>query len=168
MNKKGDKALCILCSERVMCRTSSVKWHYETVHKWLCNKDEQEQKEHISRGVGNNNMQSNVLMKFVSGSSNLVAASFEISKIIAQHENPLNGGEYIKESWLKWTTFLFDGFPEKEKNIQRISRTTVKDRILKMKTNIAEQLIKDIFSGKFLSIRLDESTDVTGIIHWTG
>jgi hypothetical protein len=60
-------------------------------------------------------MQSNVLIKFVSGSSNLVAAGFEISKIIAEHERPFSDGDYIKESRLE-CAFLFDGFPEKEKN----------------------------------------------------
>jgi hypothetical protein len=63
-------------------------------------------------------------------------------------------------------SFLFDGFPEKEKIIQRIkdlsvSRNTAKNSILKMKTNIADQLTKDIGSCKFLSTCLDEITDVT-------
>ncbi|KAG7171957.1 ZBED8-like 1, partial [Homarus americanus] len=97
--------------------------------------------------------------------SNLVAAGFEISKIIALHGKPLGDGEYIKESWLECSHFLFNGFPEKEKIIQHIkdlpvSRNTVKDRILKMETNIVEHLTKDIGSCKLLSIRLDESTDV--------
>jgi hypothetical protein len=33
MIKNCDKALCILCSASVVCRTFSVKQHYETVHK---------------------------------------------------------------------------------------------------------------------------------------
>jgi hypothetical protein len=65
----------------------------------------------------------------------------------------------------RMSSFLFDGFPEKEKIIQRIkdlpvSRNTVKDRILKMKKKTADQLTKDIGSCKFLSTCLDESTDV--------
>jgi hypothetical protein len=61
---------------------------------------------------------------------------------------------------------LFDGFPEKGIIIQRIedlrvSRNTIKDRILKMKTNLADQLTKDTGSCKFLSTCLDKSTDVT-------
>lgn len=42
------------------------------------------------REISNKKMQSNILMKFVSGGSNLVAAGFEISKLIAQHEKPLS------------------------------------------------------------------------------
>ncbi|XP_062927408.1 copper homeostasis protein cutC homolog isoform X1 [Mobula hypostoma] len=166
MIKKGDKALCVLCSETVVCRTSSVKRHYKTVHKWLCDKSEEEQKEHISRAISNKKLQSNTMPTFVSGSSNLVAASFEVSKVIAQHGRPLSDGEYVKESWLECAPFLFDGFQEKEKIIQRIkdlpvSRNTVKDRILMMGTNITEQLTKDLSSCKFLSICLDESSHVT-------
>ena len=76
-------------------------------------------------------------MNFVSGrsSSNLVAASFEVSKVIAQHGKPLSDGDYIKEAWLECALFFFDNVLEKEKIIQRIkdfslNRKTVKDRIL--------------------------------------
>jgi hypothetical protein len=62
-------------------------------------------------------MQSNVLMKFVSGISNLVAAGLEIPKIIAKHWKPFSDGDYIKESWLECVPFLFDGFPEKGNKI---------------------------------------------------
>ncbi|XP_062887396.1 general transcription factor II-I repeat domain-containing protein 2A-like isoform X1 [Mobula hypostoma] len=165
MIKKGDKAFCIFCSETVVCRTSCVKWHYETLHKQLCNKSEQEQKEHISREICNKQMQSNILMSFISDSSNLVAASFEVSKVIVKHGKPLSDGEYVKESWLECAPFLFNGFLEKEKIIQRIkglpvSSNTIEERILMMGTNVAEQLTKDISSCKFLSICLDVSIDV--------
>jgi hypothetical protein len=40
-------------------------------------------------------MPSNVFMKFILGSSNLVAAGLEISKIIAQHGKPFSDGDYI-------------------------------------------------------------------------
>jgi hypothetical protein len=54
------------------------------------------------------------LIKFVPGSSNLVAAGFQISKIIDQHRKSFSDGAYIKESWLECAPFLFDGFPEKK------------------------------------------------------
>jgi hypothetical protein len=57
-------------------------------------------------------------------------------------------------------------FQKRKKIIQRIkdlpvSRNTVKDKILKMKTNTVDQLTKDSGSYKFLSICLDESNDFT-------
>ncbi|XP_042206826.1 general transcription factor II-I repeat domain-containing protein 2A-like isoform X1 [Homarus americanus] len=168
MIKKDNKALCILCSESVVCRTSSVKRHFETVHKNLSNVTEQERRELISREMIKTKKQSDVLMKFISGrpSSNLVAAGFEVSKVIAQHGKPLSDGEYIKEAWLECAPFLFDNLSEKDKIIQRIkdlsvSRKTIEDRILKMEMNTTDQLTKDLASCKFFSICVDESTDIT-------
>lgn len=42
-----------------------------------------------------------------------------------------------------------------------MSRKTIKDRILKLERNTAEQLTKDLSSCKFFSICVDESTDIT-------
>ncbi|XP_069176506.1 EPM2A-interacting protein 1-like, partial [Procambarus clarkii] len=163
MIKKDDKALCIFCSDTVVCRTSSVKRHFENVHKNLSNKTEEEQRELISRELSKTKTQVETFMNYISGrpSSNLVAASFEVSKIIAQHGKPLCDGEYIKEAWLECAPFLFDNFSEKKKIIQRIkdlpvSRKTVKNRILKLERNTAEQFTKDLSSCKFFSICVDE------------
>jgi hypothetical protein len=71
--------------------------------------------------------------------------------------------DYNKEQWLEH--FPFDGFPEKNiiqciKDLP-LSRNTLKDIILNMKTNIADKLTKDNRSYTFLSICLDNSTYVT-------
>jgi hypothetical protein len=76
-------------------------------------------------------METNVLMKFVLGSSNLVAAGFEISKITAQHGKPFSDGDYIKESRLECAPFLFDTFPEKEIIIQCITDLQVSRKKIK-------------------------------------
>ncbi len=166
MNKKDNKALCILCSQSIVCRNFTVKRHYETVHKQLSQKSEEEQKAYIFREISKRNIQSEGLTKFLSTGSNLVAASFEISKVIAQHGKPLSDGEYIKKAWLESSNFLFENISEKNKIIQSIkdlplSRNTVKDRIIKLENNTSEQLSKDLMSCKYFSICLDESTDIT-------
>ena len=51
MISKGDKAVCVLCSGTVVCRTSSVKRHFETNHKSVSQKSEAEQKELIARAL---------------------------------------------------------------------------------------------------------------------
>ena len=93
-------------------------------------------------------------MNFISGksSSNLVAASFEILKEIAQHAKPFSDGDYIKEAWLKCTPSLFDNFSKKI--IQRIkdlslSRKAVTDRILKLESDTTKQLRQDLYSCKY-------------------
>lgn len=95
-------------------------------------------------------------MNFISGrsTSNLFAVSIEVSKFIAQHGKSLSDGKYIKEAWLEFAPFLFEKFSEKEKIIQHIkdlyfSKKTVKDRILKLERNTAEQVTKDLSSCKF-------------------
>ena len=70
---KQNEALCAKCSESVVCRTSSVKRHYENNQKWLLDKSEDEQKEYISRHVENANLQSGSFVKFVICTSNLVS-----------------------------------------------------------------------------------------------
>jgi hypothetical protein len=50
-------------------------------------------------------MQSNVLMKFISGSSNLVAAGLRYQRLFAQHGKPFSDGDNIKESWLECAPF---------------------------------------------------------------
>ena len=99
MTEHRGKALCVMCSETVVYRTSSVKCHFETKHEWLLEKSETEQKEYISREMKNKNMQSSTFVKFTKCTSNLVAASFEVSKIIAKHGKPFSDGDYIKDSW---------------------------------------------------------------------
>ena len=42
--RKDNKALCIFCFETVVCRTSSVKRHFESVHNNINNKTEVEKK----------------------------------------------------------------------------------------------------------------------------
>lgn len=165
INKKS-KAFCSLCSESVVCRTSSVKRHYESNHKWLLSKSEDEQKEYVSHQLKNANLQSYSFEKFVKSTSNLVSASFEVSKIIARHGKPFSDGDYIKESWLECSPYLFEDFQNKDKIIQRIknlqiSRNTVKERIIGMNLNIESQIQVDINLCHAFSICLDESTDVT-------
>ena len=109
-------------------------------------------------------------MNFISGrsNSNLVATSFKVSNVIAQHGKPLSDEDYVKEVWLECTSFVFDNFSEKEKMIQRIknlslSRKTVKDRILKLESDTTKQLTQDLSSCKFFSICIDESTNITSL-----
>ena len=159
--------LYVFCFETVVCRTSSVKRHFESVHNNINNKTE-EKREIISSKLSKTNKQADNFMNFILGrsSSNLVAASFEVSKVIAQHGKPLSDGDYIKEAWLECASFLFDNFSEKEKIIPRmkdlsLSRNTVKDQILKMESDTTKQLTQDLSSSKYFSICIDESTDIT-------
>ncbi|XP_060864294.1 SCAN domain-containing protein 3-like [Metopolophium dirhodum] len=167
MVKKGDKAVCILCSTTIVCRTSSVKRHYETNHNFLLKKTNEEQKEYILQAIKNNNLQTNTLIKFVGSNSNIVAASSAVSNVIAKRGKPFCDGEYIKDLMLETAPFLFEDFSNKDKIMQRIkdlpiTRNTVKDRILKISENITNQQFADFKYCNVFLICLYESTDITG------
>lgn len=48
MSNKGDKAMRVLCSGTVVCRTSSVKRHFQTNQISVCQKSEPAQKKLIA------------------------------------------------------------------------------------------------------------------------
>lgn len=167
MINKDGKAFCIICSGSVVCRTSSIKRHYETIHESLFKRNVEEQKECISRYLKNMNAQTTALIKYFGTESSTTVASYQASKTIAQYGKSFNEGEFLKEAWLQCAPFLFEDFGNKEQIIQRIqdmplARNTVKERILGMAENISCQQKFDIKSCNFISICLDESTDVTG------
>ncbi|GFU99697.1 uncharacterized protein TNCV_977921 [Trichonephila clavipes] len=64
MINKGDKEVCVLCSGTVVCRTSSVKRHFETNHKSFCEKSEPEQKELIASAIKDRNKQLTSMFKY--------------------------------------------------------------------------------------------------------
>lgn len=161
MINKGEKAICALCSAHYMCRTSSVKRHYETIHKELLTKSKAEQKVHISQKIKERNKQSASLVKYISSESHLIIASFAVSNTIVKNGKPFSDGEYLKEAWLECAPYLFEDFGNKEKIIQIIkdlplASNTVKDRILKMASNVREQQIIDLKSAGLFSLCLDE------------
>jgi len=54
-------------------------------------------------------------MKFLSVVSDLVAAGFEIPKIISQDGKTFSDENHSEEQWLKYTQFLSVGFWKREK-----------------------------------------------------
>ena len=166
MNSSNDKALCALCSDTVVCRTSSAKRRFETNHKDPNFKMKEEQKEVIYKALQERKIQLSKQKKFIGGSLNVTAASYIVSNEIAKHGKSFSDGQFIKQAWLECAPVLFENFKEKEKIIQKtkknpLSTNTVKVKILDMTDNVSHQQSTDITSCDLLSICLDESTDVT-------
>lgn len=97
---RNNKIVCFLCSGSVICRTSSVKRHFETVYKTLLSKSTDEQKSHIARALSNKNVQINTLVKFVKFSISLISASFGVAKSIAVRGKPFSDDDFIKTTLL--------------------------------------------------------------------
>ncbi|KAK1338958.1 hypothetical protein QTO34_019627 [Cnephaeus nilssonii] len=132
----------------------------------LLEKSEDERKEYISRQLLLYKSQSNSILKFMKGSTNLTSASLSIAHAIPQHGKALSEGEFIKETLLRCAPVLFHDMQNKDAIIKRISelplsRNIIKDRIMRLNTNIQHQLKRDIRKCKYFSISLDETTDVT-------
>ena len=87
--EKDNKVLCIFCFKTVICKTSSVKRRYESVRHNISNKTKEEQNQLISSHLKQIKKQADNFINFIPGRfiSNLVAASFKDSKVIAQHGN---------------------------------------------------------------------------------
>jgi hypothetical protein len=83
-------------------------------------KTKEEQKNCIQQVIKNKHFQTNTLLKFVGSNSNIVAASFAISNVIAEYEKPFCNGKYKKDLMLEPAAFLFKDFANKDKIMQRI------------------------------------------------
>ncbi|GBN22364.1 hypothetical protein AVEN_186221-1 [Araneus ventricosus] len=91
MISKGNKAVCVLCYGTVVCRTSSVKRHFETNHKFVSQKSEPEQKELIASAMKDRNKQSTFMIKYVGKNCHTSAASYSDANVIARHSKPSEG-----------------------------------------------------------------------------
>ena len=106
-----------------------------------------------------------VFSNWMQSSSNINMASFVFSQEIAKRGKPYTDGEYIKNCFINASTELFGDFKNKEDIIKRIkelplSAKTIKDRTIKMCSNITTQLIEDLKLVSALSIAVDESCDI--------
>ena len=101
--------------------------------------------------------------KFNHANSTTYVAAQEIVK----HSKPFTDGEYIKNSFIKISEYLFTDF-KKSEIVQKIrdmplSAKTVQDRTSKLAQDITKQQIKDINSAVAYSIACDESKEKSDI-----
>ncbi|XP_026538860.1 general transcription factor II-I repeat domain-containing protein 2A-like [Notechis scutatus] len=162
--ERNGKAFCVLCHESVVCRTSSVRRHFETNHKSVAKLDETERKQFLEEELRKYRSQYSSVCNSPR-KNHLTAASFQISLCIAKHGKPLCDGDIIKTAMLSVSNSLFHDFPNKDKIIQRISemplsRSTVKDRVQPMASEVSQQLTSDLQKAACYSMCLDESTDI--------
>ncbi|GFW81700.1 general transcription factor II-I repeat domain-containing protein 2A [Trichonephila clavipes] len=139
MINKGNKAVCVSCSGTVICRTSSVKRHFETNHKSFCGKSEPEQKEFIASAIKDRNKQSTSMFKYVSKNCHTSAASYLSANAIARH------GNIIKEELIAITSLL------------RTTKGT--DICTAVRNSLAE---KEIDLKKIVSVTIDGAPNMVG------
>ncbi|KAG9259865.1 general transcription factor II-I repeat domain-containing protein 2-like [Astyanax mexicanus] len=162
-----DRAVCTLCYDNVVCRTSSIKRHFETKHDKTY-KDPAERAEAVKRAVARYGKQSSSLKVFVNSQGHVTEASYNLASCIAKHGKPFTDGEYVKEAFLSCAETLFDDLPNKDTVKTRIkdmptSARTVQRRINEMAVDVRAQQTKGLTDASVFSLALDESVDVNDI-----
>ncbi|XP_050730475.1 general transcription factor II-I repeat domain-containing protein 2-like isoform X3 [Eriocheir sinensis] len=165
--QQNDRAVCALCCENVVCRTSSVKRHFKTKHEKTF-KDSTDKAEAIKKAVSRYEKQSNVFKNLSASKNNATEASYKLALCIAKHGKPFTDGDFIKAAFLECSEVLFDGISNKHMIISRIkdmpvSARTVERRISEMAANVSEQQTVALTTTPVFSVALDESVDINDI-----
>ncbi|KAG8235195.1 hypothetical protein J437_LFUL014159 [Ladona fulva] len=159
---------CLICNEKFAYnKKSNLERHFTTNHASFSTKypvgdarkkavEELQKSQETSTSVFKNWMQS---------SSNINMASFVVSQEIAKRGKPYKDGEYIKSCFISASEELFRDFKNKANILQKIkelplSAKTIKDRTIKMSSNITVQQIEDLKMVSAVSIAVDESCDI--------
>ncbi|KAM5138157.1 general transcription factor II-I repeat domain-containing protein 2A-like [Mantella aurantiaca] len=163
--ERNEKALCVLCNESVVCRTSSVRRHFDTNHNSVAKLSEPEIRDFLEGKVRKYHSQYLSFCNYMSKTNHLTAASFQISLCIAKYGKSHSDRDVIKKAMLSASNSLFHDFQNKDKIIQRISemplsRNTVKDRVQRMASDVGQQLTTGLQKAECYSMCLDESTDI--------
>lgn len=156
-----DRAVCTLCCENVVCRTSSVKRHFETKHEKNY-KDAADRAESLKRAVASYEKQSSSLKIFANTKDIVTEASYNLANCIAKHGKPFTDGEYTKEAFLSCAETLFEDLPNKD-TIKKRSARTIQRCVEEMANYVRFQQTEGLNNAKIFSLALDESVDVNDI-----
>ena len=71
---RDDQAVCVLCCQKIVCQTSSIKRHFETKHEKSF-KDDAEKIELLKKAASRCEKQSGVFKKVISGANRTTESS---------------------------------------------------------------------------------------------
>ena len=161
--ERNGKALCILCSDSVVSRTSSVRHHFETNHKSVAELNEAERKEFLQEKLKKYHAQSTSFCKYLSQTNHLTEASFQMSLCIAKHGKPHSDGDFLKAAILAGSNSLLMIFQTRIKLCNASLRYLLAEillKILRMASDVSQQITTDLQKAACYSMCLDERTDL--------
>ena len=121
---RNDRAVCTLCGENVVCRTSSIKRHFETKHKKLF-KDNSEKNEAFKKSVSRCEKQISIFKKAICSTNQTTESSYKVAECIAKRGKPFTDGDFIKEVFINCSEVLFEDLPNKNVILSRIKNLPV-------------------------------------------
>ena len=124
---RNDRALCALCCKNVVCRTSSIKRHFETKHKKLF-KDDSEKNEALKKAVSRYEKQSNIFKKSIRSTNQTMKSSYKVAECIAKRGKPFTDGDFIEEVFINCSEVLFEDLTNKNVILSRIENLPVSAR----------------------------------------
>ena len=122
-----DRAVCALCYESVVCRTSSVQRHFETKHQSKF-KTSEKKGEAIKKAISGFKKQTSILSQAFGMKSKATECSYKIAQCVALKGKPFTDGEYIKETFLSSAEVLFRDLQNKDIILSRIREIPVSAR----------------------------------------
>ena len=156
-----EKPMCLLCSEPVsVMKEYNVKRHYISKHSSLYDSFQgQRRKQEVGKLIKELKEQQTIFVKKRDDTDDIIRASYIVSEKIAKHSKNYSDGEFVKECLLAVVDILC---PSRKKEIDNISlsRRTVTRRIDELATNIEIGLKELASKFKYISLAIDESTDV--------
>ena len=164
----SNNALCLICNETVSeLKGTKLEHHFVSKHELYNTKyplDSTTRKIKYDSLKSCLEKQKNLFQQMSSSVDCESRAPNMVSWILAKNLKPFHDGEIIKECMIEASKFHFPNDKKIHEKFQsmHLSARTVTRKIEKMVVNVYEQLSNNLSEAEFVSIALDESTDLVG------
>ena len=155
--KEREKPFCLKCKRPLAVMKKKLKRNYETNHPEFKTLDGELRKMKIDEFKKNLYAQQNVMTSFCSTNDDVLTVSYEVSELIAKKLKPYDDGAWAKKLLVKAAENLA---PKSVLLYQKLSLSTVCERIKEMGQDIKDNLKKRAEKFVNFSVCLDDTMDI--------